>query len=301
MSPNQPLVSILLITMNHAAYIEEACRSAVAQSWKNTEVIFLDNNSSDGTFEIASRILESSDVNSILLKNTESFGVATNLNEMVKKASGDYVTILSGDDWWSDNLISEKMKFIEEANCDFVLSDGYKFLQDSGEMVPAYSYREKQMVKDSMTCFFHENVTGNKTVNVGTFIRRKLLTDFPFDESINTEDWDMNLKMSFIGMKPGFLDKKLFYYRVLSTSLSRKWSVMQDSYDKVTSKYIDYIQKDSKLYKEYLLNKLHFKYEILLSESMSASERKLLHREWKKDKYKLKYRQPYLFFKLLTV
>ncbi|MBW8359511.1 MAG: glycosyltransferase [Weeksellaceae bacterium] len=301
MTQATPLVSILLITMNHADFIAQACNSAIGQTWPNIEIIFLDNNSSDGTYEKGSTILQSSDVKFTLMRNRESFGVASNLNRMVAKASGDYVAILSGDDWWADNLIEEKMKFILENNCDFVMSDGYKFIQENGLTVPAYDEKEKQKIITSMTAFFHENVTGNKTVNVGTFISRKLLTDYPFDENINTEDWDMNLRMTNLGYKPGFLDKKLFYYRVLATSLSRKWKVMQDSYEKVTAKYLVYILNDPKLQKEYMLNKLHFKYEILLHQSQTETERKSLQREWKREKYRLKYRQPILFFKLLTV
>ncbi len=301
MTERPPLVSILLITMNHALFIEEACRSAVAQSWENIEVIFLDNNSTDGTFELGRNILQNSAIKTILLKNDEPMGVAKNLNKMVSYASGEYVAILSGDDWWTADLIEEKVKFIKEKNCDFVLSDGFKYIQDSAKTVSAYSEKKKKMVMHSMSRFFHANVAGNKTVNVGTFIRTQLLNDYPFDEEINTEDWDMNLRMSFLGFKPGFLNKKLFFYRVLSTSLSRNWSVMMDSYDRVTSKYIDYIQSDRKLHKEYLLQKLHFQYEILLSESDSATEKKLLRKEWKKKKYQLKYKQPILFFKLLTL
>jgi hypothetical protein len=111
----------------------------------------------------------------------------------------------------------------------------------------------------------------------------------------------MNLRLTSKGYRIGFIDKKLFYYRILSTSLSRNWKLMQDSYEKVTHKYIDYIKADKGLYKKHRLKLIHFKYEILLSETNSNSERKRLQTEWKKEKYRIKYKNPVLFFKLLML
>lgn len=125
------------------------------------------------------------------------------------------------------------------------------------------------------------------------------MDQFTFDENLHTEDWDMNLQLSSRGYKIGFIDKKLFYYRILSTSLSRNWKLMSDSFHKVTSKYLDYINTDKKLRTKYLITLLQFKYEVLLSESDSVEGKKEIQKKWIKEKYKLKYKQPVLFFKLL--
>ena len=110
----------------------------------------------------------------------------------------------------------------------------------------------------------------------------------------------MNLRLTSKGYKIGFLNKKLFYYRILSTSLSRNWKIMKDSYEKVTNKYLPYIKKDKLLYKKHKLKLLHFKYEILISEAKSSDEIERLKIEWKKEKYKTKHSNPIiLFFKLL--
>ena len=299
MDSQTPLVSILLITMNHQNFIKQACLSALNQTHRNVEIIFLVNFSKDDTAEIAKKTLENSKTSFVFIKNDKSFGVAKNLNKMVQHASGEYIAILSGDDWWNEKMIEEKVKFMQKGNFGLVLSDGYKYIQDTSQTVPAYAEKEKRNIIDTLPKFFHENVTGNKTVNVGTFTTRKLLLEYPFDENINTEDWDMNLRMTNLGFEVGFLDKKLFHYRVLSTSLSRKWAIMQDSYNKVTYKYLGYIKQHPELHKTYLINKLQFKYEILLQDVNSEKERQKLHKDWKIEKYKLKYKNPLLFFKLL--
>lgn len=296
-----PLVSLIIITMNHEKFIEQACVSAISQDYPNYEIIFLDNASKDHTFDNAEKALSKFAKHYKMIRNTESFGVAKNLNIAVSEASGQYVSVLSGDDWLTKDHLSEKVAYIEEKKVDFILSDGYKYYQSEDKTTDIYTPKEKKQVIESLDQFFHENVSGNKTANVGTFVKRELLVQYPFDENINTEDWDMNLRLTFKGYKIGFIDKKLFYYRILSTSLSRNWKVMKDSYEKVTHKYLDYIKADKGLYKKYKLNLIHFKYEILLSETNSESEKKRLQKEWKKEKYRIKYKNPVLFFKLLML
>lgn len=298
---NNPLVSIIIITMNHEKFIEQACISAILQTYPNIEIIFLDNNSNDKTFEIAKKVLSQSAIKHKILRNTESFGISKNLNLLISNTNGEFISILSGDDWYTQNNVEEKIKYFKEnPNTDFVLTDGYKYYQEKDQLTDAYNQKEKEFITQNISNFFHDNVTENKTVNVGTFVKKEILIQYPFDEDVNTEDWDMNLRLTSKGFKLGFIDKKLFYYRIISTSLSRNWRLMKDSYEKVTKKYLDYIKKDKDLYKNYKLKLLHFKYEILLSEA-SDKEKNYLKIEWKKEKYKLKYKNPILFFKLLML
>jgi glycosyltransferase involved in cell wall biosynthesis len=298
MQNETPLVSIIILTMNHEKFIEQACESALAQNYPNIEIILLDNLSDDKTFQLAKESLANANIKTEAYQNTERFGVAKNLNFLLSKTSGKHVGILSGDDWWDENMVAEKVKFVEETNCDFALSDGYKFIQETNETIPAYSGKDKEKVQAMLPHFFRENVTENRTVNVGTFVKKEILESHLFDENIQTEDWDMNLRLTHLGYQLGFLDQKLFYYRVLANSLSRNWKVMSDSYKKVTDKYLDFIHADSVLEKDYQLHLLQFKFEILLSETLDNQQRKALQKEWKKEKYKLKYTQPQLFFKL---
>ena len=76
---------------------------------------------------------------------------------------------------------------------------------------------------------------------------------------------------------------------------------MEDSYKKVTNKYLDYIFADKNLKTKYLVNILKHEYEKQLSNEKDDNKRKALLRKWKEEKYKLKYQQPLLFFKLLLL
>ena len=86
MENQQPLVSVLLIAMNHEKFIAQAVHSILNQTYKNIEVVFLDNNSKDKTFEIANEIFLNSKINFKAIKNTENKGVSKNLNILVENA-----------------------------------------------------------------------------------------------------------------------------------------------------------------------------------------------------------------------
>ncbi|HFK5527011.1 glycosyltransferase family 2 protein [Elizabethkingia anophelis] len=294
-----PLVSIIIITMNHEKFIVQACESALQQTYPNIEIIFLDNNSTDKTFERATETISKATIPHTLIKNATSYGVAKNLNILVSKASGKYISILSGDDWYTNDAIEEKVKYLQNNNLDFALSDGYKHYENENKTVAAYSPKQKKHIIQSINNFFHSNVTQNLPLNVGVFIKRELLIKYPFDENIHAEDWDMNLRFTSLGYKIGFIDVKLFYYRILSTSLSRNWDLMEDSYKKITQKYIDYIFANKELKRKYEVNLLKHKYEKMLSKTMSDQEKEHILSIWKKEKYKIKYNHPILFFKLL--
>lgn len=294
-----PLVSILVITMNHEQFIEQACKSVISQTYKNIEVIFLDNHSHDTTFEKGKNILSKAPFPVKLIQNKERFGVAKNLNILVSNASGKYISILSGDDWYTENSIEEKLKFIKKEVVDFVITDGFKFLQNENTVIDAYSEKLKRKIIKSVPRFFHENVTQNIPLNVGVMVRKDILDQYPFDENIHTEDWDMNLHLTSLGYKIGFVDKKLFYYRILSSSLSSNWKLMEDSYRKVTAKYMDYITADRKLFIKYKVGLVKHQFGVKLLEATTEEERKKIKKDWKRAKNKAKYRQPFLFFKQL--
>lgn len=297
----KPLVSIVIITMNHENFIQQACASVLAQTYPNLEIILLDNLSHDKTFENAKANFENCKIPVKLLQNTEQFGVAKNLNILVSHTTGQFVCLLSGDDWLTENSISEKVKYLQQSDVDFALSDGYKYLQEEARLIDAYSNKTKQKIIKSLPNFFKINITNNEPYNVGVIVKTELLKKYPLDENIHAEDWDMNLRLTSLGYKIGFIDQKLFNYRILKRSLSSNWELMESSYKKITDKYIDVIKADPSLYKKYKMNLIKHKYEKILAKIENAQERERIIKNWKEDKYKIKYSQPLLFFKLLLL
>ena len=244
MTNNTPLVSVLLISMNHQKFIEQATYSILNQTYKNFEVIFLDNNSKDKTFEIADDIFIKSKINYLGIKNTENKGVSENLNILVQNAKGSFISILSGDDWYELENIERRMNYLLENDLDVILADGYKFLEQNQKRKDAYSKKRKLKVINTIDDYFNVNLVDNITCNVGFLTKREILLKHSFDTSIHTEDWDINLRLSKAGYKFGFLNYKTFNYRILNSSLSHNVALMRQSFLKVTKKNIEEVKSN---------------------------------------------------------
>lgn len=115
MDPNtqKPLISINICTFNRANLISKAIESALAQNYRNIEIIIVDDNSSDNTEEIAKGFM-SIHPNIFYFKNAGNLGITKNRNFALQKSSGKYIAVLDSDDYWLDeNKISEQVEFLE--------------------------------------------------------------------------------------------------------------------------------------------------------------------------------------------
>jgi glycosyltransferase involved in cell wall biosynthesis len=117
-----PLVSIIIPAYNSSRFVEETIDSVLNQSFKNFEIIIVDDGSSDGQFDLIFPFCQKDErVRYIYQLNK---GVSGARNTGFNHSSGYYVAFLDADDiWLSDNLSTKLAKF-EEDDCGLVHSDG---------------------------------------------------------------------------------------------------------------------------------------------------------------------------------
>jgi len=108
-----PLVSIIIAAYNEGKNIKRAIRSALNQTYKNLEVIVVDDASTDDTYEVACRIAEEDD-RVTAIKNSENLGPAYSRNIGLRFAEGEYVGILDADDWYHPRKIRSQVSFLEK-------------------------------------------------------------------------------------------------------------------------------------------------------------------------------------------
>jgi len=100
-----PLVSIIITNYNNEKYLYKCISSAINQSYKNIEIIIIDDKSTDSSLDIIRSFLYDSRVN--VYKNSVNMGTYWSKNSMLSKINGDFVTMLDSDDY-DDNLKIEK-------------------------------------------------------------------------------------------------------------------------------------------------------------------------------------------------
>lgn len=146
------LVSILIVSYNAENFISNTILSCLNQTYKNIEVLILDNVSSDNTV----KIIESfKDERIKLFKNTKNIGPYVGLNFLLEKAKGDYIAIQDHDDIWFFEKIEKQVRFLEE-NQEFIAcgTNNYNFYEEPLKLIlnkkPFISTKENYVPHSSL-------------------------------------------------------------------------------------------------------------------------------------------------------
>jgi len=123
---NNPLVSVLIPTYNSALYIKDTLESILNQTYKNLEIIVIDDASKDSTVNIVKKY---KDKRIKLFVNKKNLGISKNMNKGIYLSKGKYLAIMDADDWSYPYRIEEQVKLME-TNQKIVLCSGYMDICD---------------------------------------------------------------------------------------------------------------------------------------------------------------------------
>lgn len=185
------------------------------QSYKNIEIIFIDANSSDDTYEKGKTLLKKTDIPHQCIKNNPRLNISQNLNLGIKLSKGEYISIASCDDWMDLNCIQEKLDFyIKNPELGLVYSDGYIYYDKEDE------YKEINSPITGIKNIYEELLTENFLHNKAFIVNRSVFENIGyFNEEVIIEDWDMSLRIAK-KYPIGHLRKHHFYYRIHSSNMS---------------------------------------------------------------------------------
>jgi glycosyltransferase involved in cell wall biosynthesis len=124
-----PLVSIIIPIYNGSNYMKQAIDSALAQTYKNIEIIVINDGSTDNTEKIALSYGKK-----IKYFSKENGGVASALNLGIKKMKGEYFSWLSHDDEYLPQKIEKQIEYLKNLkNKDIILFSNYLFINDKSQ------------------------------------------------------------------------------------------------------------------------------------------------------------------------
>ncbi len=95
MDTDNPLISVILPTYNRGYIVERAIKSVLNQTYKNLELIIVDDGSTDNTEEIVKSI---EDKRIIFLKHKKNKGASSARNTGIKNSKGEYISFIDSDD-----------------------------------------------------------------------------------------------------------------------------------------------------------------------------------------------------------
>ncbi len=233
----QPLVSVLCLSMNHERFIEQSFHSLLQQTYGNIEIFYVDNASSDTSFEKGNAILSSGNFAYKGFKRQSGYNISENINFLLAHATGKYISLLSADDWWAASHLEEKIRYFEKhEEYGFLHGSGYLHFYDTGVTVP------EEVISKKTGWVFKDLLKRNFINTIGIIIKKEVLDKVgPFDEKSPLEDWDMWLRIAE-KYQLGFLDRRLVYYGKQSANISNNKTFMASGYEYIFSKYSMYAE-----------------------------------------------------------
>ena len=113
------LISVIVAAYNIADYIERGVRSICAQTYRNLEIIVVDDGSTDDTGRLCDRLAEEDDRVKVIHKNNG--GPAEARNAGIACAVGSYIGFVDGDDWIDSDMYEKMLGALKEQKADIAI------------------------------------------------------------------------------------------------------------------------------------------------------------------------------------
>ena len=210
------LVSVVIPNHNGALFLLDAITSVIEQDYSNTQVIVVDDGSTDGSLELLEVYK-----GRIEVIRSENFGAASARNLGMMAAKGDYIAFLDSDDVWERNKLSLQLELMETKQLDLVYCDGKEFGGEGGNSVlhkAVYSGDCYQYFKSFPTRAIIELGCSSSIIRKSLLYKSGL-----FDTGFTgpAEDWDF-FRMYCKYAKVGFCDQVLILYRKHASNVSAR-------------------------------------------------------------------------------
>ena len=241
-------VSIIMPAYNASKYLVDSVESVKKQSFKNWELIIIDDCSIDNTAELIKSMSEK-DSRIIFMQNTENCGVAQTRNAGIKVATGKYIAFLDSDDIWFPNKLERQLEFMEKNRYAFSFSSYLKFDSNTG--------KNGKIVR-APKVVVAEELLGNTIIGCLTVIyNREKIGKVYMPNIKHMEDNATWYSVLAQGYKAYGLDEVLAKYRENNNSLTaNKWHSAILQWDI----YRDYFKfsraKSAKYFVQYVFNAL---------------------------------------------
>ena len=177
MKNNKPLVSIIVNCFNGEKYLNECLNSILSQSYKNYEVIFWDNQSTDKSKFI---FLDIKDNRFKYFSDNEHVTLYGARNKALKVTTGKYVTFIDVDDMWYPDKLEKQVKVMEKNSEIGFCYSGFKFLSEKSKKL--YSAYNNKNLKSGYIC---SHLIKNYNVGILTLMVNKSIVNknqIKFDE-----------------------------------------------------------------------------------------------------------------------
>lgn len=203
------LVSVIIPTYNRAQLLPNAIKSILEQTYKNLEIIVVDDCSDDETEDVLKQLQVD---NLRYIRLDERHGANFSRNVGIKESNGSFIAFQDSDDVWHSDKLEKQLALFEKENADVVFCP---ICQHNGSKIQVYP-----ILKHDESLLNHvlvENVISTQTL-IG---RKEVFNDDKFDNSLKRfQDWDLAIRLiSKYNVK--YVDEPLVDAFIMKDSISK--------------------------------------------------------------------------------
>lgn len=195
------MVSVIIPSYNRADIILPSVQSVLDQTYRDIEVLVVDDCSTDNTEEVIRSIKDERVKYFCMERNS---GACAARNRGIEEAKGEYIAFQDSDDIWRPDKLTKQISVLETTDADFVGCRMKRFVLGSTDRFTYYpgkkAITEKDMTFDSV---LYKNCISTQAL-VG---KRECFENVKFDVNIKRfQDWDITISLLIAGYKMGFVD-----------------------------------------------------------------------------------------------
>ncbi|MDR0307887.1 MAG: glycosyltransferase [Chitinispirillales bacterium] len=208
----EPLISIITPCYNSEKYIAEAIESVLAQTYKNWEMIIIDDYSSDNSLDIVNTYAQK-DGRIKVVRQERNSGAAAARNRGIDISKGEYLAFLDSDDLWLSEKLEKQLRFMQKYNCDFSFTER-ELIDEMGNPL-----RVKTRVIKKLT--YKRNLFHCFTGCSATIYKQDINNRIYGPDLKNCDDYALFLRVLRCTRNAMGYNENLSKYRIVKGSLSR--------------------------------------------------------------------------------
>lgn len=221
-------VSVIIPIYNAAQYLHKCLKSVISQTYKNLDIILIDDGSLDDSYDIAKEYQEKD--SRIRLFTQTNIGLIATRKRGIELAEGEIVGFVDSDDWIEPIMYERLVQCMEENECDLVTSGIYRDYADGSrkewyDLYPEGVYVNlESAIYPSMLHDFKKNEMGLKCTLVNKLYRRQILQDiygeidtrvFYGEDALTIYPYCLRCKRIYI------LNEAYYHYYIRNNSMCR--------------------------------------------------------------------------------
>lgn len=218
-------ISVIVPVYNVEKYLKECLDSILSQSLKDIEVICVNDGSTDNSGDILNDYQKMD--KRIKIITQENKGLSSARNHGMDVATGEYITFIDSDDYFTDDALKKLYDVTCEKNVDFTLFKLLNFDDETYETSPINYFNMPFLQKFNDNTFNHNDV-GERLFNIsvtapGKLFKRDFIDKLRFPENILFEDTPFIIEAVFMAREMYFLDEYLYLRRIRNDSITQSY------------------------------------------------------------------------------